>query len=70
MIVEKNNNKIISISDAIEKIKDGDVLMIGGFLGVGAPELLIDALVESGKKDLTLICNDSGFSSKGPASWL
>ena len=59
-------NKLISIYDAIQKVKDGDVIMIGGFLGVGAPELLIDALVESGKKDLTLICNDSGFIDKGP----
>jgi acetate CoA/acetoacetate CoA-transferase alpha subunit len=59
-------NKVISISDAINKVKDGDVIMIGGFLGVGAPELLIDALVESGKKELTLICNDSGFIDKGP----
>ena len=38
-------NKLISIEEAIDKIKDGDVLMIGGFLSVGAPLTLIDKLV-------------------------
>ena len=40
-------------------------LMIGGFLGHGAPEKIIDELVASGVKDLTLIVNDSGFPDKG-----
>lgn len=59
-------SKLISIQDAASKIKDGDVIMVGGFLGVGCPEKIIDALCESGAKDLTLICNDSGFIDKGP----
>lgn len=58
-------NKIIGIEEAVAKVKDGDVVMIGGFLGVGSPEKLIDALVAKGTKDLTLICNDSGFVDKG-----
>lgn len=57
--------KLISIKEAIAKIKDGDVLMVGGFLANGTPEKLIDALVESGVKDLTLICNDTAFEDKG-----
>jgi acetate CoA/acetoacetate CoA-transferase alpha subunit len=39
--------------------------MIGGFLGCGNPHRLIDALVEKNVKDLTLICNDSGFPEIG-----
>lgn len=58
-------NKQISLDQALDLIKDGDVLMIGGFLGVGTPELLIDGLVARGTKDLTLICNDSGFPEIG-----
>ena len=54
-------NKIISIKEAVDKIKDGDVLMVGGFLAVGTPDRLIDALVEKNVRNLTLICNDSGF---------
>lgn len=59
-------DKTIEINKAIDLIKDGDVVMIGGFLGVGAPEKLIDGLVEKGIKNLTLIANDSGFVDKGP----
>ena len=58
-------NKLISIEEAVNQIKDGDVLMIGGFLSVGAPLTLIDKLVEKGTKNLTLICNDSGFVDSG-----
>lgn len=46
-------------------LKDGMSLMVGGFMGVGTPELLVDAIIESGVKDLTLICNDTAFTTKG-----
>lgn len=58
-------NKIISIDEAVSQIKDGMTIMVGGFLGCGSPHRLIDALVEKGVKDLTLICNDSGFVDIG-----
>ncbi|HHT21543.1 MAG TPA: CoA transferase subunit A [Tissierellia bacterium] len=58
-------NKRISIEEALNLVKDGDTLMVGGFLAVGTPEALIDGLVEKGVKDLTLICNDTGFPEKG-----
>lgn len=58
-------NKLISIDEAVNKVKDGDTLMVGGFLGVGTPEKLIDALVAKGTRDLTLICNDTAFVDRG-----
>ncbi|MCR4441975.1 MAG: acetate CoA-transferase subunit alpha [Peptococcaceae bacterium] len=58
-------SKIISVQEAVGKVKDGDVIMIGGFLGVGAPERLVDALVEKGVKNLTVIGNDTAFPDKG-----
>ncbi len=58
-------NKFISCKEAASKVKDGMTLMIGGFLGHGAPEKIIDELVASGVKDLTLIVNDSSFPDKG-----
>lgn len=57
--------KKLALKDAIAKIDDGMTLMIGGFLAVGTPTRIIDALVESGKKDLTIICNDTGFVDRG-----
>lgn len=53
------------MEEAINHIKDGMTIMVGGFLGCGSPHRLIDALVEKGVKDLTLICNDSGFADIG-----
>ncbi len=58
-------NKLISIDKIMEHIKDGMTIMIGGFMGVGTPEVIIDAMVEKGVKDLTIIANDTGFPDKG-----
>lgn len=58
-------SKIVSMEEAISHIKDGMTIMVGGFLGSGSPHNIIDALVEKGVKDLTLICNDSGFTEYG-----
>lgn len=58
-------DKIISIKEAVEKVQDGMTIMVGGFLACGSPESLIDELVKSNAKDLTLICNDTGFPDKG-----
>lgn len=58
-------NKIVTIEEAISHVKDGSVIMVGGFLAGGSPEKLIDALVAKGVKDLTLICNDTAFVDKG-----
>jgi acetate CoA/acetoacetate CoA-transferase alpha subunit len=58
-------NKLISIDEIMEHIKDGMTIMIGGFMGVGTPEAIIDAMVKKGVKDLTIIANDTGFLDKG-----
>lgn len=57
--------KVIGIQQAVDLVKDGDTVMVGGFMTNGTPELLIDALVKKGIKDLTLICNDAGLPGKG-----
>ncbi|MGX7023252.1 CoA transferase subunit A [Vagococcus hydrophili] len=57
--------KQISISEAVTHINDGDTIMVGGFMANGTPEKLIDALVEKGVNNLTLICNDAGFIDRG-----
>ena len=53
--------KVVCVHDAIELIKDGASVMIGGFLSCGAPDKLIDELVKQGKKNLTMICNDTSY---------
>ncbi|WML37376.1 acetate CoA-transferase subunit alpha [Clostridium sp. OS1-26] len=57
--------KVKSIDEVMEHIKDGMTIMIGGFMGTGTPEAIIDAMVKKGVKDLTIIANDTGFPDKG-----
>jgi acetate CoA/acetoacetate CoA-transferase alpha subunit len=57
--------KTVSVEDAVAKIPDGASLMIGGFMGVGTPERVIDELVRQGKRDLTVIANDSALPGIG-----
>lgn len=57
--------KISTLQEAMDQLKDGMTLMIGGFLGIGTPENLIDGIVEKKLKDLTIICNDTSFPDQG-----
>jgi acetate CoA/acetoacetate CoA-transferase alpha subunit len=57
--------KIISIKEAMDMIDDGMSIMIGGFLAVGTPEILVDALVEKNTKNHTLIAISTAYPNKG-----
>lgn len=57
--------KFCTANEAVAHILDGMSVMVGGFLNVGTPEGLVQALVEKGAINLTLISNDSGFPGKG-----
>lgn len=57
--------EILSAQQATTKLEDGMTIMVGGFMTVGTPEKLIDAIAHSGIKDLTIICNDAGLPGKG-----
>ena len=57
--------KSIKVADAVARIPDGAVLMIGGFMGVGTAHRLVDELVRQGKKGLTVIANDTARPGVG-----
>ena len=57
--------KTIALQDAIAMIPDGASLMIGGFMAVGTSERLIDELVRQGKRNLTVIANDTAMPGRG-----
>lgn len=57
--------KTISFEEAISFIKDDMTVMIGGFMGVGTPESIIDEMVGKEIKNLTIIANDTAFPDKG-----
>ena len=58
-------NKWINKETFISLLKDGQSIMFGGFLACGTPEILVDWILESNVKDLTLIGNDAGWPERG-----
>lgn len=59
--------KQIKLTEFKNHVFDGMSIMVGGFMVVGTPEFLIDELVATGVKDLTIICNDAGLPGHGVA---
>jgi acetate CoA/acetoacetate CoA-transferase alpha subunit len=57
--------KPIPLDQAAAMIPDGATVMVGGFMGVGTPERVIDELVRQRKRDLTLIANDTAAPAVG-----
>jgi len=54
-----------TLEQSIALIPNGASLMIGGFMAVGTPERLVDELIRQGKRDLTVIANDSAMPGRG-----
>jgi len=54
-----------TIEQAVAGIPNGASLMIGGFMGVGTPERLVDELIRQGQRDLTVIANDTALPGIG-----
>ena len=57
--------RTLPLDQSVAMIPDGASLMIGGFMGVGTPERLIDELVRQGKRRLTVIANDNAMPGRG-----
>ena len=57
--------KTAQAADIATLIPDGATLMIGGFIGAGTPQRLIEELVRRGRRDLTVIANDTARPGVG-----
>lgn len=60
--------KSVSAEEAVAMIPNGATVMVGGFMGVGAPERLLDELVRQKKGQLSIIANDAAVPGRGSAS--
>ncbi|MEZ0198252.1 3-oxoacid CoA-transferase subunit A, partial [Pseudomonas qingdaonensis] len=64
------NKTYESIASAVEGITDGSTIMVGGFGTAGMPSELIDGLIATGARDLTIISNNAGNGEIGLAALL
>ena len=61
-------NKIVqTMAEAVSGIRDGSLVLIGGFGSIGQPNGLIEGLIEQGAKDLTVVANNAGVGHNGLA---
>jgi 3-oxoadipate CoA-transferase, alpha subunit len=64
-------DKIVpSLSAAVADIRDGSTILVGGFGNAGIPVELIDALIDQGAKDLTVVTNNAGSGRSDVAKLL
>jgi len=56
-----------SVAEALAGIKDGSTVLIAGFAQVGEPRALIEGLIETGAKELTVVHNTAGRDREGVA---
>jgi len=59
------DKRMASAAEALSGVKDGATVLVGGFGQVGHPLALIDGLIESGARDLTIVSNNAGVGTYG-----
>lgn len=64
------DKRVASAAEAVAGIEDGSTVLIGGFGAVGQPLALIEALIEQGATDLTVVSNNAGTGRNGLARLL
>jgi acetate CoA/acetoacetate CoA-transferase alpha subunit len=57
--------QVVGLEDAVARIPDGARLLVGGFMGVGTPEKIVDEIVRQKKGGLTVIANDTAMPGVG-----
>lgn len=62
------DKRVASIEEALSGIRDGSVILVGGFGNAGSPIPLLEALIDQGATDLTIVSNNAGEGDFGLAA--
>ena len=57
------DKRVGSVAEALAGLKDGSVILLGGFGVVGQPQELLEGVIDSGARDLTIVSNNAGSGS-------
>lgn len=57
------DKRVATVAEALEGIKDGSVVLLGGFGVVGQPQELLEGIIASGARELTIVSNNAGSGS-------
>lgn len=68
--VHDDPDPAVAADEAVSCVRDGDVVLVGGFGTAGQPMALIDALVRHGARELTIVSNNAGNGDVGLAALL
>ena len=61
------DKRVRGMAEALEGVRDGSTVLIGGFGSVGQPNALLDGLIEQGATDLVCVANNAGTGHVGLA---
>jgi 3-oxoadipate CoA-transferase alpha subunit len=64
------DKQVSSAVEAVSEVRDGAAVMVSGFGESGVPSALVDALIEQGAGELTVISNSAGSGEEGVAALL
>lgn len=59
------NKQVADLAAAVDGIKNGATILVGGFGAVGQPDELLDSLLAQGARDLTMVANNAGTGISG-----
>lgn len=64
------NKCLATFEDALGDVRDGATILVGGFGDTGTPFELLDALLDTGARDLVIVSNNAGAGHVGIAALL
>ena len=59
------NKQVADLAAAVDGIKDGATVLVGGFGSVGQPDELLNSLLAQGARNLTMVANNAGTGVVG-----
>jgi 3-oxoadipate CoA-transferase alpha subunit len=64
------DKQVVNLADAVRGVRSGAVVLVSGFGDAGTPVELLEALLETDARELTIVANNAGSGERGLAALL